>query len=47
MANYRLNTAKYVLKWPKKHKKVPKFNKITLFTLSDPTPPPPWAYPLF
>ena len=36
MARYRLNTTKYLLKWPKKHQKVPKFNKITLSTLSDP-----------
>ena len=36
--------AKYVLKWLKKHQKVPKFNKITLSTLSD---PPPQAYPHF
>ena len=27
MARYRLNTTKYVLKWPKKHQKVPKYNK--------------------
>ena len=39
MARYRLNTTKYVLKGPKKHQKVPIFNKITLFTLSDPPPP--------
>ena len=26
MARYRLNTTKYVLKWAKKHQKVPKFN---------------------
>ena len=38
MAKYRLNTTKYVLKWPKKHQKVPKFNIITLSTLSDPDP---------
>ena len=38
MTRYRLNTTKYVLKWPKKHQKVPKFNKITLSTLSDPPP---------
>ena len=31
MARYRLNTTKYVLKWPKKHQKVPKINKITLY----------------
>ena len=35
-ARYRLNTTKYVLKWQKKHQKVPKFNKITLSTLSTP-----------
>jgi hypothetical protein len=40
MGRYVLNTTKYVLKWPKKHQKVPKFNKITLSTLSDPPPPP-------
>ena len=34
MARYRLNTTKYALKWPKKHQKVPKFNKITLSTLN-------------
>ena len=38
MAKYRLNTTKYVLNWPKKLQKVPKFNKITLSTLSDPLP---------
>ena len=38
MTRYRLKTTKYVLKWPKKHQKVPKFNKITLSTLSDPPP---------
>ena len=26
MGRYGLNTTKYVLKWPKKHQKVPKFN---------------------
>ena len=44
MDRYRLNTTKYVLKWPKNHQKVLKFNKITLSTLSD---SPPWAYPHF
>ena len=38
MTRYRLNNTKYVLKWPKKHLKVPKFNKITLSTLYDPPP---------
>ena len=28
MARYRINTTRYVLKWPRKHHKVPKFNKI-------------------
>ena len=36
MAKYRLNTTKCVLKWPKKHQKVPIFNKITLSTWSAP-----------
>ena len=27
MARYRINTTKYLLKWPKNHQKVPKFNK--------------------
>ena len=27
MARYRLNTTKYVLKWPKKHQKVPKYSE--------------------
>ena len=35
MAKYRLNTTKYVIKWPKNHQKGPTFNKITLSTLSD------------
>ena len=30
MAGYRLNTTRYVIKWPKKHKKVLKFNKIII-----------------
>ena len=36
MARYRLNTSKYVLKWPKKHQEVPKFNKKNMSTLSKP-----------
>ena len=39
MAIYRLNTTKCVLKWPKKHQKLSKFNKITLSTLSNPNHP--------
>ena len=36
-ARYRLNTTKYVSKWPKKHNKMPNFNqKKTLSTLSAP-----------
>ena len=45
MDRYRLNTTKYVLKWPKNTQKVPKLSKITLSTLSD--PPFPQAYPHF
>ena len=35
MAIYRPNTTKCVFKWLKQHQKVPKFNKITISTLSD------------
>ena len=38
MARYKLNATKYVLKWPKKHLKVPKFYKISLSTLSNDPP---------
>ena len=36
MARSRLNTTKYLLKWPKTHPKGPKFKIITLSTLSNP-----------
>ena len=36
MGRYVQNTTIYGLKWPKRHQKVPKFNKITLSTLSPP-----------
>ena len=39
ITRYRLNTTKYVIKEPKKYQKVPKFNKRTLSTLSDPPTP--------
>ena len=38
MDRYRQKTNNYVLKWPKEHQKVPKFNKINLSTLSDHPP---------
>ena len=38
MARYRLNATIYVLKWQKKHQKVPKFNKKPYPHY--PTPPP-------
>ena len=37
MARYWLNTTKYVLKWPKKYQKVPKFNKKS-YPLGPPPP---------
>ena len=43
IARYRINTTKYVIKEPKKHQKVPKFNKNLIPIVH---PPPSWAYPL-
>ena len=40
MARYWIKTTKYALKWPKKYKKVPKFNKKNAGT-----PPSSIAYP--